>query len=339
MLKVLLIGCGNIAGGFDIETSAGSMPRTHAGAYAAHGHFLISACVDSDASKRASFMKRWGVAEGYASIEELLAHQSTANSAWFDVISICSPTAFHYEHTLLAVQLAPKLIFCEKPVCSDVAQTQSLVQLCDDKGVLLAVNHNRRWDLEVTRLRDQLHAGQWGAVRSVTGQYNKGVLNNGSHMIDLLQNLLGALTLIDFGAPYFDYWESDPSVPANLVSAGGVPIALTCGDANDYSLFELQVVTQRAVIAMEDAGMRWRTRLSAPSPQFSGYRALEAGQIKDGGFLQTMTNAVENIYRAVTSGEPLASTGANALNAQHISHQILARSCQASQTTSTSGAA
>lgn len=326
MLKVLVIGCGNIAGGFDVETSAGAMARTHAGAYSAHGHFSIGACIDSDAYKRAAFMKRWGVADGYASLEQLLTHEPISNSACFDVVSICSPTAIHYEHALLALRLAPKLIFCEKPVCSDVAQTQSLVQQCNDQRVLLAVNHNRRWDPEVTRLRDQLTAGHWGAIRSVTGQYNKGILNNGSHMIDLLQDLLGPLSLIDCAAPCFDFWESDPSVSANLVSAAGVPIALTCGNATDYSLFELQIVTQRGVIAMEDGGLRWRTRFSAPSRQFAGYRSLDAGQINEGGYLQTMTNAVANIYRAVTIGEALASTGVNALNAQHICQQIQARS-------------
>ncbi len=335
MLEVLIIGCGNIAGGFDAKNSAGITARTHAGAYAAHGQFSIRACVEPDTNKRQAFIERWGVADGYGSMEQLLAHQPAIGSACFDVISICSPTAVHYEHALLAMRLAPKLIFCEKPVCSDIAQTQSLVQQCSDQGVLLAVNHNRRWDPEVTRLRDQFKAGHWGTIRSVTGQYNKGVLNNGSHLIDLLQDLLGPLTLTDCGTPCFDYLESDPSVPAHLVSDAGVPIALTCGDASDYSLFELQVVTQRGVIAMEDGGLRWRTRLSAPSPQFAGYRALEPGAICEGGYLQTMTNAVANIYRAVTSAEALASTGSSALSAQRICQQILNRSAQSHQSSST----
>ena len=326
MLKVLIIGCGNIAGGFDAENTAATSARTHAGAYAGHGSFSVTACVEPDTKKRQAFMKRWEIADGYASLEQLLAHQQTNNSAGFDVISICSPTALHHEHGHLALLLAPKLIFCEKPVCSDVKQTRSLVQRCSDQGVLLAINHNRRWDTDVTRLRDQLSAGHWGAVRSVSGQYNKGVLNNGSHMLDLLLDLFGTLTLIDCGAPCFDYLESDPSVPATLVSAAGVPIALTCGNASDYSLFELQVVTQRGVIAMEDGGLRWRIRFSASSAEFAGYRALDAGQTNQGGYLQTMANAVANIYRAVARGEALASTGENALQAQHICQQILARS-------------
>ena len=77
---------------------------------------------------------------------------------------------------------------------------------------------------------------------------------------------------------------------------------------------------------MEDGGLRWRTRLSASSAEFAGYRALDAGQTDQGGYLQTMANAVANIYKAVVSGEALASSGANALKAQQICQQILAQS-------------
>ena len=337
MLSVLIIGCGNIAGGFDNASEPGSLARTHAGAYAAHGQFLVHTCIDPDEHRRAAFMERWNIPAGYASIEQLVARNAMAShSTPFDIVSICSPTSCHHHDMQQALHLSPKLIFCEKPVTGNLQQSQHVAQSCSDQGVLLAVNHNRRWDPKVTRLRDQLNAGDWGAIRSVTGQYNKGILNNGSHMLDLLHDLFGPVTLIYCGAPCFDYWEFDPSVPVSLVSADGVPITLTCGDASDYSLFELQVVTQRGVIAMEDGGLGWRTRLSAPSLHFAGYRALEAGQTNEGGYMQTMTNAVANIYRAVTSGEALASTGASALSAQHICQQILARSSQASPTTDTS---
>ena len=329
MLKVLIIGCGNIAGGFDAASSTRPVARTHAAAYTAHGQFSISACVEPDADKRAAFMTRWAVPDGCDSLDHLMAtHDTASKSDRFDVVSICSPTSAHHADVLRALHLKPKLIFCEKPVCADVAQTQSVVQRCFDQGVLFAVNHNRRWDPEVTRLRDQLQSGQWGEIRLVTGQYNKGVLNNGSHMIDLLHDLLGPLTLIGCGTPLFDYSESDPSVPASLVSAAGVPIALTCGDASDYSLFELQVVTQRGVIAMEDGGLRWRTRLKAPSTQFAGYRALDEGQFSGGQYLQTMTNAIANIYRSVTNGEALASTGQTAMCAQLICQQMRTHSLQ-----------
>ena len=59
MLKVLVIGCGNIAGGFDANIKAGAMPRTHAGAYAAQGQFSIQTCVEPDADKRVALREEY----------------------------------------------------------------------------------------------------------------------------------------------------------------------------------------------------------------------------------------------------------------------------------------
>ena len=333
MLKVLIIGCGNIAGGFDADIEAEELPRTHAGAYAAHGQFSMQACIEPDGSKRAAFMERWGISTGYESMEQLkVANAQGKNLTYFDVVSVCSPTSTHYDHVIQALRLSPKLIFCEKPICDDLVKAQHLVRRCSDQGVQLAVNHNRRWDPDVRKFRDELKLGKWGLVRAVMGQYNKGMLNNGSHMIDLLQDFLGPLSLIDCGKPVFDYSLSDPSIPALLVNGNGVHLTLSCGHASDYSLFELQWVTQRGVVAMEDGGLLWRTRLTTPSPHFLGYSVLAESKFSVGRYLQTTTNAVENIYHAITSGQALASTGVSALETQIICQQMFDRSMQASRT-------
>jgi predicted dehydrogenase len=243
--------------------------------------------------------------------------------AKFDVVSICSPTESHYHDVLLAVGLKPRLIFCEKPVCSKLPDFKQLIEHCTNQGVQLAVNHNRRWDPAVTRLRDELAAGVWGAVRSATGYYNKGVLNNGSHMVDLLLNLLGPLTLQSVGKPVFDFWASDPSIAATLFTAAGVTTRLDCGRASDYALFELLLVTDKGMITMEEGGQRWRVRLSEPSQQFAGYQTLPVGVFTEGRYLESMRNAVENIYQTLTGSSTLASTGDTAFAAHSICQQIL----------------
>jgi predicted dehydrogenase len=318
MLKVLLIGCGNIAGGFDCGRPVGAPPLTHAGAYTSHGGFELVACVEPDEARRSAFMQRWGVASGYAARRGLLDSQDI-----FDIVSICSPTSSHHHDVLAALQLRPRLIFCEKPLSSDMAQAQHMVDCCQAQGVLLAVNHNRRWDAAVTRVRDELTAGTWGALRCAVGYYNKGVRNNGSHMIDLLQNLLGPLTLLDVGTPMHDFWPDDPSVSAQFVTPGGVPVNLHCGHAADYALFELQLVLERGLVAMEDGGLQWRVRHAGPSAQFAGYQSLVDEQKAPGNYLDTMTNAITNIHAALTHGIALASTGETALAAQKLCESIL----------------
>lgn len=263
-------------------------------------------------------MAHWAVDRGYGSMAEL-----PGEAGAFDVISICSPTPAHHTDALAALALRPRLLFCEKPMCADVALAQDLDGRCKAQGVLLAVNHNRRWDPEVANLRAELAAGAYGEVRSVACHYNKGILNNGSHMIDLLHDLLGPLQLQYAGTPVADVWPADPSVPAWLTTEAGVPVSLNCGHAADYSLFELQIVTARAIIAMEDGGLRWRVRMAAPSPQFAGYKALPEGEVRSGGYLRTMTLAVANIHDALAVHATLASTGDTALAAQRLCEAIL----------------
>lgn len=315
-LRILIIGCGNMAGGFDAGRPADAPPLTHAGAFARHGGFALLACVDPDETRRTEFAARWNVPRNAASVADLGAHRGD-----FDIISICSPTALHPEHLAAALELEPRLIFCEKPVTPGLAQTETWVQACEARGILLAINHTRRWAPDVRRLANELAGGAWGRIRSVVGHYNKGILNNGGHMIDLLHLLLGPLELVQAGQPSWDFWDADPTVPA-MLQAGDVPISLNVAHAADYAHFELQLITEKGIVTMEDGGMNWRVRRAVASPYFKGYHALDEGTRTAGQYPLAMLAAATNLHAALTNGEALASDGRSALAAQRICEQI-----------------
>ena len=321
-LRVLIVGCGNIAGGFDAERPANAPPLTHAGAYWRHGGFRLVACVEPDAARRDAFMQRWLVEKGYASID------AAAAAGPFDVVSLCSPTALHAAHIAALLPLHPRLLFCEKPVTGTAADTAAAVQACAASGVKMAVNHNRRWAPDIVRLRSELAAGQWGAMRAAVGIYNKGILNNGSHLVDLLQLLLGPLDIIAAGLPSFDHWKDDPSVPALLQTRAGVPVTLNAAHAADYAIFELQLFTERGLVAMEDGGAGWRVRRVIGSPHFKGYAVLDSGQRVAGEYHASTLAAVANIHDALTRGVALASSGETALAAQRLCEEIGCRSLE-----------
>ncbi len=316
-LNVLIIGCGNIAGGFDAVRAKDALPFTHAGAYRKHGGFSMAACIDPDMQKRKAFHDHWQVRQAFANLD---ATQHTTNQ--YDVISICSPTAKHAEQIDAAITLKPKLIFCEKPVTTNVADTLYCVQRCEEEGIQLAINHTRRWAPDVLRLKQELSTGHWGQIRSVVGHYNKGILNNGAHMLDLLRYLLGSLNLASVDKPVWDFWEDDPSIAAQLHSESGIPVYLNIAHASDYAFFELNITTERGVISMENGGLNWRIRRTIQSPDFKDYRSLGLGEVIDGEYSMAMTNAISNIYNAITNGEALASNGYSALQAQRLCEQI-----------------
>lgn len=321
-LGVLMVGCGNIAGGFDQARAPGDLPYTHAGAYVRDGRFNISVCAEPDDIRRAGFMAAWGVPIGFRSVDEILdsGHQ-------FDVVSICSPTSCHAHDLEVALRLKPKLIFCEKPFTSSLADSERLVEECLKSDVLLAVNHTRRWDPDVVKLQADMQAGNWGQLRSVVGYYNKGILNNGSHMLDLLHLLVGAMSIVKVGKPVQDYFPNDPAVPVWLENTHGVPVHLACGHAEDYAFFELQLIFSHGVLTMEEGGMYWRERRAIDSATFKGYRRLDEGKRRNGEYPRAMLQAADNIYRAITYAEPLVSTGESALIAQRMCQQILEHAC------------
>ena len=232
------------------------------------------------------------------------------------------PTDRHAADLDAAIALKPKLIFCEKPMTNVGDRTRQAVDRCRREGILLAVNHTRRWDPQVRRLREDLSAGKYGEVRSVAAVYNKGVLNNGAHLADLLLNLFGPLSVVWAGPATADFWPADPTVPFVLRTETGLPVLVGVGHAADYSIFELTLVTANGIVRMEDGGLNWQARQAHDSSTFSGYRALSAAVSSPGGYGQAMLNAVGNIHAALMLGEPLLSTGATALAAQQLCEAI-----------------
>ena len=73
---------------------------------------------------------------------------------------------------------------------------------------------------------------------------------------------------------------------------------------------------------MEEGGMFWRERRTLDSEIFKGYRMLESGVRRKGGYQHAMIHAIDNIYRAIYLGDPLASSGESALVTQRICEQI-----------------
>lgn len=318
-LRTAIVGCGNMAGGFDAARPAGADPLTHAGALVRHGGFELVACFDPDMARAQAFAQRWGVTRVARAVEELAGPGEAV-----DVVVVTSPTDHHEAHVHLALDLGARAVFCEKPIAPNLPAATGMVEACERAGVLMAVNHTRRWSPDVVALAGDLASGRYGPVRSAYGLYNKGVLNNGTHMVDLLAFLLGDLTLAWVGKAVPDYSPDDPTIPFVLFAQGAIPVHVGVGHAHDTSLFELQIVAAEAVIGMEAGGAHWRIRRPIDNPDFLGYRSLPIGECIDGSYRLAMTAAVGNLHDAVTEGIPLASSGRSALAAHELCEAIRA---------------
>lgn len=72
----------------------------------------------------------FGIQKVYTSLEEMLADPS------IDMVYVASPNSIHYTQAKAAL-LAGKHVLCEKPFAPTVAETEELIALAKEKGLLL----------------------------------------------------------------------------------------------------------------------------------------------------------------------------------------------------------
>lgn len=310
--RVVIVGCGNIGGGFDTDRPPDSWPLSHAGAFTRHEGFQIRACVDSDEDRRRAFASRWGIGLHSSNMADLGPDLGPV-----DVVSICSPTTLHHDHVMQAIELQPRIIFCEKPLTSDIASSMAVVEACKVRDIQLVVNFSRQWDPSIEALIHQFQEERWGSIRSVIGHYNKGILNTGSHMVDLLFRLVGDLKIVTTTCSSLDFWDNDPTTAALLTARRGtLPVYLNPSQARDFSFFELEVVCEKGVVRMLSGGINWESRRAYPSPELTGYRTLDVAVLTPGRYIETMAGAIDELYNFLAAGISIRSTGENAVKVQ-----------------------
>ena len=315
MFDALIIGGGAIAGGYDHDNPASADVLTHAKAYTLHPGFRPVACVEPDETKRRAFLERWNIPHGFAALDHV--------NVPFDVASVCVPTALHSDILSALLPLRPRLVWAEKPITDDVATARQLVQAYHQAGIGLCVNHLRRWAAGIAALKDEIAAGNWGALQGGTGIYTKGLLNNGSHLLDLLAFLVGPLQPVARVRDVNEGRDEDPASDV-IVAAGDVHVHLRGADGRAFTVFELDLLFERGRVGLTESSFTAVRRPVEASTQFPGYRMLAPAQTQPTDLGRAMLAAADNIYHHLTAGQPLASTGETALAAHRLCAQLAA---------------
>jgi predicted dehydrogenase len=167
-----IIGCGEIA-------------KHHARGYQGVPEIELVAVADPVERARRGFQEQFGVAQAYADAGEMLRAER------LDIVSVCLWHPLHAEYTVAAAQHRPKVVLCEKPMATCLAEADAMIAACDANGVKLAIGHQRRFNLSWTRARELLAEGAVGTPLLVTVQTGEGLLNCGTHVVNAILYLLG----------------------------------------------------------------------------------------------------------------------------------------------------
>ncbi len=150
-LRVLIVGTGGMAG-------------SHAQAYAQMPGVEVVAGVDTRPDNLAEFQHTFGVAHGFASVDEAIAWGE------FDAASNVTPDAVHHR-TTLPLLAAGKHVLCEKPLATTHADAAEMAQAAAQAGVINMVNLTYRNVAAINEAQSMIANGAIGEVRHFQAAY------------------------------------------------------------------------------------------------------------------------------------------------------------------------
>ena len=173
--RVGFLGCGGIA-------------RAHAMGYQAVQNARIELVAGADINPADEKAQR--LADEYG-IRLYADHQDMLGSEQLDLISICTWPRAHCDATIAAAEYGAKGIMCEKPMAVNLAEADRMLGACEASGTVLAIGHAHRFSPQAERARSLIQNGEIGRVSMIWGHCSLDLMNNGTHVIDLVNYLNG----------------------------------------------------------------------------------------------------------------------------------------------------
>ncbi|MFA4981111.1 MAG: Gfo/Idh/MocA family oxidoreductase [Candidatus Omnitrophota bacterium] len=289
--KTAIVGLGNIAWKFDARVRSAD-PLTHAGAYMKNPRTVLVGGCSPDKQDRRDFEKRYG-APAFAGIEEMIGKTEP------HIVSICSPSALHYEHVEYSLRKRVPMIWLEKPPTLTVEDIDGLIYKVRAAGSSrLLVNYQRRYCRSYARLKELLARRALGRIVSVNLTYSRGLATNGSHILDMAFFLTGDKVDAVIGPVSPASGSANPSFMMKL--AGGIPCSVSGMDL-PYHCIDVSVTCERGRASIIHGGMKTVWEMKEEHELFPGfYRLRDAAKnlIGPGGFKGSMTAALGDIINA-----------------------------------------
>tara|TARA_B100000315_G_C14493153_1_gene548604 strand:+ start:95 stop:1063 length:969 start_codon:yes stop_codon:yes gene_type:complete len=265
----LIIGLGQIGMGYDYKHAPEKYILTHAQAIQAHPDFELIGGVDISSKSREKFGEKFNK----PTFTEINAVKSTED---VDIVVVSVPTEIHLETiNNIATQFSPKLILIEKPLSFLFEESQKIVRILKEKNVPIAVNYIREYEPAHRKIFEKIKSNELGYPLKAVCWYSKGLINSGSHFIQLLSNFMGAVIEINIinGGRRWDGFDPEPSL--ELIYEKGHAYLLPVAEEN-YSLFEMELIGPKGKIKYYNGGSHYDWWHVNTDTVFNEYKKLEA---------------------------------------------------------------
>ena len=157
--RVAIIGTGRVSWQFASDTE---LPGNHASAVESSDGFKLVAGVNRGKEKLEAFGLRHQVDALYQDYREMLEEVAP------DVCIIATHPELHREMVVgCASAPSTRAIICEKPMALSLEDCDAMIGACHEAGVLLQINHNRRWNGEWVLGRQLVESGAIGTLNHI----------------------------------------------------------------------------------------------------------------------------------------------------------------------------
>jgi predicted dehydrogenase len=142
----------------------GGMAAHHVEHYQRIEGVTVVAGIDTNADRLKSFNDRFGIANGFVSVDEALAWGN------FDAVSNVTPDPAHFP-TTMPMLAAGKHVMCEKPLAVTYADARAMADAAAQAGVVNGVNLTYRNGPALQKAAELVAAGTIGPVRHFEASY------------------------------------------------------------------------------------------------------------------------------------------------------------------------
>ena len=322
-LRTVLVGLGRIGVSYSDDPLVRRHFRyaTHADVLAAHPAFEWGGSVDPDAAALARFATRWNVPHRATSMAELQKVYEP------EVLVIATPPSARLEIVRSCPTL--KAVLCEKPLGNKRDDATAFLHFCDERGISVQVNFWRRTDALMQRLAKGDLATLAGRPQAIHGIYGNGLLNNGSHLIDLCRMLFSEVGAIRVLGPVR---RGEPLPLAGDVDVGcllrfvdGAEAILQVVDFHQYREVGLDVWGDQGRVEIWNEGLTVRVSQRGAHRALSGAReiAVDSPAAMQSAAGEALFAMYDNLAAAIAGEQPLASSGTSALRTAAVVETIM----------------
>lgn len=301
--SVGIIGAGAIGALWDSPDSPQVL--THAHAFSANPRTELIGLVDSDTARGKKEGDRWST-NFYNNTASLFKETRP------DIVVIATPDETHASVLKEVILHNPKLIICEKPVATNEHDAALVHEIATTTTIPIEVNFLRRFDSAMIDLQKELSSGTYGTILSARATYGKGTHHIGSHIFDLVRFFFGEMQ--NANAQFvIDEYPNDPTYGGTATFDRCPQLYLQAIDSRIASIFELDIMTQKARIRITDEGNTLRIQQIVDDPTFKGFKILGEETVQPTQLGDAMKHLAEHAVAVLGGKESVRVTLADAL--------------------------